>query len=258
MLGLPGAAGMLSSGALNLINGHEALIRLLSVQGELSLEDQRAIFSIPMTLRSFASGDFIGKEGRSFSTCAILSRGFAVRQKITELGDRQIVSIHGPGDGLNLQNAFLEFSDYDIRSVEDCVVSLVEPAAIRTLAAERPAVAHALLIGAFTEASTAREWMLNIGRRSGRTRLAHFLCEYLDRISFRRHPADGKYEIRLSQEQIGDATGMTAVHVNRMLKALQSEKLIKQLGRFLTVPDMTALMDAGEYNSRYLHLPRSH
>lgn len=76
-------------------------------------------------------------------------------------------------------------------------------------------------------------------------------------MSLRRHSADEKYELRLTQEQIADATGMTAVHVNRMLKALQSEKLIKQLGRFLSVPNMAALMDAGEYNPRYLHLPQS-
>jgi len=240
-----------------LINSHEALIRQLSAQGELSLEDQRAISSISMTLRSFTPGDYIGREGKSVSTCAILIRGFAVRQKFTRLGDRQIVSLHGPGDAINLQNAFLEFPDYDILSIEDCVVSFVDASAIRVLAAERPAVARSLLIGAFTEASTAREWMLNMGRRSARTRLAHFLCEYLDRMSLRRHSADEKYELRLTQEQIADATGMTAVHVNRMLKALQSEKLIKQLGRFLSVPNIAALMDAGEYNPRYLHLSQS-
>ncbi len=210
-----------------------------------------------MTLRSFSSGDFIGREGRSVSTCAILMQGFAVRQKLTSLGDCQIVSLHGPGDALNFQNAFLGVPDYDIRSVKDCVASFFDASALKVLTAERPAVAISLLMGAFTESSIAREWMLNTGRRSARTRLAHFLCEYLDRISLRQHPADGKYEIRLTQGQIGDATGMTAVHVNRMLKALQSDKLIKQLGRFLSVPNMAALMDAGEYNPRYLHLPQA-
>lgn len=210
-----------------------------------------------MTQRHLSSGDYIGREGQSVATCAILIRGFVVRQKITVQGDRQIVSLHGPGDALNFQNAFLEVPDYDIRSVEDGIASFFDASAIRALAAERPAVAQSLLIGAFTEASIAREWMLNIGRRSSRTRLAHFLCEYLGRISFRQHPTDGEYEIGLSQEQIADATGMTAVHANRMLRALQSEDLIKQVGRLITVPNMTALMDAGEYNPRYLHLPKS-
>jgi CRP-like cAMP-binding protein len=237
-----------------LIDGYEALISLLGAQGELSREDRHAISSIPMTLRSFASGDFIGREGRSASTCAILNKGFAVRQKITEQGDRQIVSIHGPGDALNFQNAFLGYPDYDIRSVEDSEVYFVDATKIKTLAAERPVVALSLLFGAFTEASTAREWMLNIGRRSARTRLAHFLCEYLDRISLGRHPTDGKYELRLTQEQIADATGMTAVHVNRMLKHLQSEKLIKQAGRSLRVSSMDDLMHAGEYSKGYQNM----
>ncbi|WP_446741238.1 Crp/Fnr family transcriptional regulator [Sphingomonas sp. H160509] len=97
--------------------------------------------------------------------------------------------------------------------------------------------------------------MLNLGRRSARTRLAHFLCEYLDRINLQRHPADGRYELRLTQEQIGDATGMTAVHVNRMLKALQTDNLIGHLGRVISVPSIEALMDAGEYSRRYFRLP---
>lgn len=209
-----------------------------------------------MTSQFFPSGDFIGREGRSGTTCAILIRGFAVRQKMTSSGDRQIVSLHGTGDALNFQNAFMDVADYDIWSVEDCVVSVVNASAIRALAIERPAVSQSLLIAAFTEASIAREWMLNVGRRSGRTRLAHFLCEYLDRICLRRHPSDGQYELRLTQEQIGDATGMTAVHVNRMLKSLQSDKLIKQLGRSIRVLDMLALMNAGEYDPLYLHLPK--
>lgn len=238
-----------------MLNSHEALIFQLSAQGELSLDDQRAILTIPMISRSFAPRDFLGREGKSVSKCAILTQGFAVRQKLTSQGDRQIVSLHGPGDVLNFQNAFLEFSDYDLRSVEECSVSFFDASAIRSLAAERPAVAHSLLVGAFIEASTAREWMLNLGRRSARTRLAHFLCEYLDRISLQRHPADGKYELRLTQEQIGDATGMTAVHVNRMLKALQTDNLIGHLGRFISVPNIEALMDAGEYSRRYLRLP---
>lgn len=235
-------------------NGHYSLINALSAHEDIYDDDRSAILAIHLKLHSFMSGDFIGTEGRPSSTCAILVEGFAVRQKTTRLGDRQIVSIHGPGDALTLQNAFLGFPDYDIRSVGDCVVSLVDASTIRALAADRPAVARSLLIGAFTEASIAREWMLNIGRRSARTRIAHFLCEYLDKISLRKHPTDGKHELRLTQEQIADATGMTAVHVNRMLKGLQADKIIKQLGRFLTVLDMNALKEAGEYRDSYRYL----
>lgn len=239
-----------------LINSHEALIRLLSAQGDLSLEDKRAIMAIRMTRRSFAIGQLIGREGRPVSNCMILTRGFAAREKTSGEGSRQIVSIHGPGDVLNIQAAFLPIPDCDIRTLEDCEVSLVDAEAIKALATERPAVAHSLLIGAFTDASIAREWILNVGQRDARTRLAHFLCEYLNRISFLGHPADGVYEIRLSQEQIGDATGITAVHVNRMLKSLQAGNLIEQSGRSIRVLDMNALENAGDYNRRYLQLPQ--
>lgn len=222
-------------------------MRLLSAHSELSADDQHAILSVPMTMRSFGSGEVISGEGRAVSTCAILDRGFAVRQKLTGLGDRLIVSIYGPGDALNFQDVFLEDPDSDIVATEDCVVSIVAASAIKLLSVERPAVARSLLVSAYIEVSIAREWMLNIGRRDAKARLAFFLCEYLTCIRGNSDLIGKNYEMGLSQEQIADCIGLTAVHVNRTFKALCSENIIKQRGRYISVPNMGSLERAGDY-----------
>jgi hypothetical protein len=59
----------------------------------------------------------------------------------------------------------------------------------------------------------------------------------------------------LTQEQLADATGLTPVHVNRTIKALELDGLIKRVGpRFITIGDWRKLAEAGDFNSGYLHL----
>jgi DNA-binding Lrp family transcriptional regulator len=64
----------------------------------------------------------------------------------------------------------------------------------------------------------------------------------------------GLYQLPMTQEQIADATGMTPVHVNRVLKGLQSEGLIERDGRVISFPDWNRLRTVGDFNSRYLHV----
>jgi DNA-binding HxlR family transcriptional regulator len=66
------------------------------------------------------------------------------------------------------------------------------------------------------------------------------------------------YEMPMTQDQLADATGLTAVHVNRTLKALEARGLItRATPRSVTVGDWRKLADAGDFNSNYLHLKES-
>ena len=58
----------------------------------------------------------------------------------------------------------------------------------------------------------------------------------------------------MSQEQLADALGLTAVHVNRTLKSLHAEGLIEQTRRSVIIPDWKALAKVGDFDPNYLHL----
>jgi len=135
-------------------------------------------------------------------------------------------------------------------------VALVPRDAIRKLAEARPAVMHALLVSILVEASIFREWVLNVGQRDARARVAHLLCEFAIRLDAQGLTGSNGYELPMTQEQLGDATGLTAVHVNRMLKALETDGLVKRKGRYVSFPDWKGLRDISGFGERYLHLSK--
>jgi DNA-binding Lrp family transcriptional regulator len=62
------------------------------------------------------------------------------------------------------------------------------------------------------------------------------------------------FEFPLTQEQLADAVGLTPVHVNRTLKALERQGLIRKNKRYISIPDWQRLCELGDFNQRYLHL----
>jgi CRP-like cAMP-binding protein len=125
---------------------------------------------------------------------------------------------------------------------------------LQFLARERPAVGHAVLVKILVESSIFREWVLNVGRRDSRMRLAHLLCELGVRLDAEGLAEDYGYELPMTQEQLADALGLTPVHVNRTLKALEEEGLIVRSKRSVSFPDWKRLRSVGDFNQRYLHL----
>jgi CRP-like cAMP-binding protein len=125
---------------------------------------------------------------------------------------------------------------------------------IQELAQSRPAIGHAILVKILVEASIFREWVLNVGRRDSRTRMAHLLCELAVRLDAEGLTRDYGYELPMTQEQLADSVGLTPVHVNRTLKALEAEGLITRTKRNIGFPDWHRLRTVGDFNQRYLHL----
>jgi len=103
------------------------------------------------------------------------------------------------------------------------------------------------------EASIFREWVVNIGQRDSRSRIAHLLCEFAYRLNAQALHAGDIYELPITQEQLADATGLTPVHVNRVLQALQREGLIERDRRMIRFPNWERMRDVADFNPRYLH-----
>jgi CRP-like cAMP-binding protein len=205
-------------------------------------------------VRTLEAATYTIREADTPEHCAVLVSGFAYRQKLTGNGSRQIVGLHIPGDALDFQNLFLDVSDHSLQMLTRAEVALIKIADLQVLARERASVAHAILVKILVEASIFREWVLNVGRRDSTTRVAHLLCELGVRLDAEGLAEDYGYELPMSQEQLADAVGLTSVHVNRTLKALESQGLIVRSKRSIAFPDWKRLRLAGDFNQRYLHL----
>ena len=90
--------------------------------------------------------------------------------------------------------------------------------------------------------------------RDARTRIAHLLCEFAVRLEASSFGERFSYELPITQEQLGDATALTPVHVNRTLMKLEEDGLIKRTKRVITIGDWTELAKTADFEPRYLHL----
>jgi len=206
-------------------------------------------------VRKLDSGSYLIREGDVPTHCAVLVDGFAIRQKLTGGGARQIMAFCIPGDAIDLQNMFLDVSDHSVQLLTRATVADIPRDALQALVLSRPAVGEAVILLALVEASILREWVVNVGRRDARARIAHVLCEFAVRLE-RRGLSDGDgFELPMTQEQLADTTGLTPVHVNRVLKGLEAEGLISRQRRNVQFANWRALQDAGDFSRRYLHIP---
>lgn len=233
----------------------EALVRELERLGPLSDEDRQAVLDLPKRLRRMDAGSYLVREGALPAHCAVLVDGYAFRQKVTGDGSRQILAICIPGDAVDLQNIFLDVSDHAVQMLTLGTVADIPREAIQQAVLTRPALGRAIIQLTLIESAVLREWVVNVGRRDARERIAHILCEFAVRLETRGLTTGHDFELPMTQEQLADATALTPVHVNRVLKSLEAEGLITRKRRHIHFTDWRALQDAGDFSRTYLHVP---
>lgn len=234
--------------------GIERVLRRLETRGPLNADDRAAVLALPFHYRTMEPASYLVREGEPPELCALLLTGFAHRHKVTGEGERQIMSVHMPGEFLDLQNSFLEVADHNVQTLTRCEIAAVPVAALRNLAWGHPAVGRAMWIETLIDAAIFREWIVNVGRRDSLSRISHLLCELALRLEAAGLARDHRYEIPMTQEQIADCTGLTPVHVNRVLKELGRLGLIEREKRSLSIMHWERLQEIGDFNTRYLHM----
>ena len=233
---------------------HDRLVRKLESIAELSAEDERAVRSLPLAIKTLPADTDIVREGERPSQSCLVVDGFACRYKLTPAGRRQIMSFHIPGDVPDVQSLLLRTMDHSLGTLTPCRLAFVTHESLRDLIRQRPRIADAFWRDTLIDAAVFREWMVGIGRRSARQRIAHLLCELLVRLEAVGLTEDHAYELPVTQEELGDALGLSSVHVNRVLQELRQNGLVVLRGRRLSTPDWEGLKAAGEFDPTYLHL----
>lgn len=230
-----------------------SLVRKLGKRTALDDADRQAILNLPHITKSLTAATYIVREGDKPSHSCLLISGFAYRHKIVGDGGRQILSIHMPGDVVDLQNSLLGTADHNVQTFTQAEIALIPRDAIKEVAFAHPAVGMAMWYDTLVDGSIHREWTANVGRRDARTRIAHLLCEFGVRLDAAGIGSLCEYELPMTQEQLGDTLGLTSVHVNRTLMALDREGLTKRSKRAVHIRDWKQLAQVGDFNGQYLH-----
>lgn len=233
----------------------DLFLREISRHNGMVEEDRQAMLKLPVRVRRIDPSAYLVREGALPKHCGVLVEGYAFRQKVTGDGARQILAVCIPGDAIDLQNIFLHISDHSVQMLTRGIVAEIDRDALQDIILTRPNVGRAIIEQTLVESSILREWVVNVGRRDARERIAHILCEFAVRLEARGLLFDHGFELPMTQEQLADATGLTPVHVNRVLKALEKEGLINRRRRMIHFDDWRALQDAGDFSRAYLHVP---
>lgn len=232
----------------------DRMVRKFGRCAHLDDSDRKALRGLPYDLKVMEAGRYIVREGSSPDHSAVLVSGLAYRHKITAEGARQIVSIHVAGDFVDLEGSLLSVVDHNIQALTRSEVALIRSSSLLELANKHPRIARAMWIDTIIDGSIFREWVVNVGRRDARERLAHLMCEFARRLEAAGMGSPDGYELPMTQEQLGDATGLTSVHVNRTLKSLADDGLISRERRFIRIPDWEKMRAIAGFNETYLHL----
>lgn len=227
-------------------------LRCWGQRSGLSEPDLAALRALPFARRIVERDAFVVREGEEPASCSLILEGSAFRQKVVRNGARQIISFHFPGEFIDLQSCLLPVNDHGVQALGPCTLAVVPRAALLALVAQRPALARAVWFDTLLEGAIFREWVVNVGRRNARARIAHLLCELAVRLD--SSIEDGKvYQLPLTQEHIADATGLTSVHTNRTIQALRRDGVISLASGRLVVHDWNALRSIGDFSELYLH-----
>jgi CRP-like cAMP-binding protein len=192
-------------------------------------------------------------DGQEVTNCCLLVEGYACRHKTSRDGARQIVSFHIPGDVLDLQHCLLSRADHNVQMVTGGTVAWVPIKALKDMVKKHPSIGEAFARDALIDASIFREWILNVGTRDALARVSHMLCEFLTRRDSAGLASPEAAQLPFTQEQIGDATGLTPVHVNRMLRKLREAGVVQHAGPQMMIRDWPRLQSIADFRPAYLH-----
>ncbi|HET9161008.1 MAG TPA: Crp/Fnr family transcriptional regulator [Caulobacteraceae bacterium] len=235
----------------------ELLIRKLENFVTLSSDDKKALIAVARErVRSYEPKHDIICEGDQPRWVNLILEGYAYRYRMLEDGRRQIVGLFFPGDLCDSRMFILRHMDHSLGALTKARVAEIDPDRFIELADSYPRITRALWWNTLVEEAIAREWIVNVGQRSARERMAHLLCEIYMRMDMVGLAQDHTLDLPMNQTELSEALGLSVVHTNRTLQALRSDGLITLRGGKLVIRDLDGLMQAGMFNSVYLHLDR--
>jgi CRP-like cAMP-binding protein len=220
----------------------------------LSDEEKQALQDLPIQAMTFkADQDIVSIGDRPHHSFMIL-QGFTCIYKLSYEGRRQIMALHVPGDIPDLQSLHLKTMDNSIASISPCMVGFIQHEDLRRVCDRYPRLNAAFWRETLVDASIYREWLLSIGQRDAYARVAHLLCELYMRLKAVGLVDENTFDLPTTQEKLGDALGISAVHVSRTFQALRADGLLQNKKGQVTILDWKKLKIAGEFDPLYLHL----
>ena len=230
-----------------------ALTAKLTSHSELGSADQAFFETACGPGREVPAGKDLIMEGDTPTAFMVMLEGWACRYKLLPSGSRQILAFLIPGDSGGMQGSMKPRIEHSVATITPARVAFIPRARMTEMLVERPALSRALTSTQSIDGDTLREWMASLGRRNSVERTAHLMCELYVRSCSIAPCNEWKCPLPLTQTELGDALGLTAVHVNRVLRRLRLGAVMTLAGGVLTIHDFDKLAGIAGFDDHYLH-----
>lgn len=217
-------------------------------------EEQAALHGLAGAIIQVAAGVDLVPPGEQARHVHFVVEGLVGRFAQFSDGARQITALHIPGDAADLHAVVRPGVAPPLQALVTTTLVRVPIGEMAALAQERPAIAKAFWAYCAVDAAVLERWAANLGRRAAIQRMAHLLCEIGLRCEQSGRGDRRNFALPLTQPQLGDALGLTPVHVNRTLKTLRGEGLIATAARNFQIRDWERLAALGDFDAAYLVL----
>jgi CRP-like cAMP-binding protein len=233
-----------------------ALVEKLARRDTIDAVEEAALTQVlGPPLRVAAGRDIVSEHVRVEQSTLILS-GFTARYTTLANGRRQITEINITGDFIDLHSLLMKQMDHGIVALTDCVIAHASHADLRKLVDRHGHLTRLLWLDTVIDAAIHRQWLVAMGRRSALGHLCHLLCELYLRLEVVGQARDHAFDLPLSQAILGDALGLSTVHVNRLIGELRGQGAISWTGARVTLLDWDRLVEIAEFDPTYLRLHR--
>jgi CRP-like cAMP-binding protein len=232
------------------------LIRKLLVRDStLSQESQKLLVAglqPPVTVKA---GTVIVEQASRPGHSTLLVNGWASRYIELDDGRRQTLALHVSGDFVDLHSFPIKVMDHAVEAVTECSIAAIDHSALRAITERDAHLARLLWLLTLVDAAILRQWLVGATRRSALEHTAHLFCEIATRLRvIGLASPDQPFELPLSQQQLGEALGITPVHVSRTISALRNRNLVRWGGGQVQIMDWNALRDLARFDPTYLSL----
>jgi CRP-like cAMP-binding protein len=231
------------------------LITKLETVAFLADEDRAALATLCDEPRDMGARRNVIREGERPDHVHLMVEGWAARYKLLADGTRQITAFLIPGDFCDLHVTILGEMDHSIITLTRAKVAYIPRSKMDALTG-RPGLIRAFWWSTLVDEAVLRAWIVNVGRREAFEAIGHLMCELYARMKNIGLTDDHCFDLPLTQEELGDALGLTPVHVNRVLQRMRAEELISLKAGVLTIHDYRRLEAASGFNPNYLHIAK--
>lgn len=232
------------------------LLTKLSAFADIGEDDARALEWLCTNVTTHKAKSDLIREGDRPESVFLILDGWAMRYKLLPDGSRHIMAFLVPGDLCDVHVFILKAMDHNIGLLSEARVAAIPKEKMLALVDERPRLTQALWWSSLVDDSILREWLVNMGQRDARERIAHLLVEMWWRLRAIGRVDYHAIDLPLTQQDLADTMGLTPIHVNRILQQLRAEGLVELNHRKLRIPDIERLSAMSGFNPNYLHLDR--